>query len=276
MPSLAHEGNPKEDEISISGGSVLSTAQLDIDFQFFGGGVPNVPNVEDPSSLSRVQSCPDVFSWIPYNNAMFWTDQCLSSGGDIFRSFDTQSIITIHQTPTCYGILSQTFPGVAAPQSMSFASTLLSLDSGLPVCGVVLAASIPNSVEVVSCLAVISDWNAGITYLVLFTGDDIKNVTNGSILYSASYTPSIGDYYFIASIQEPGETTVTGKIYSANGYPTSQVWGADITQVMTNLNRAGYIALGHQTSGQASFGRSVNGSCSNDSITMFAYSDTTV
>jgi len=43
MSTLAHEGNPTEDEIIITAGDVLSTAQLDIDFQFFGPTAPNVP-----------------------------------------------------------------------------------------------------------------------------------------------------------------------------------------------------------------------------------------
>ena len=43
MPSLAHEGNPKEDKITIGAGDVLSTATLDIGFLFFGpGDIPNV------------------------------------------------------------------------------------------------------------------------------------------------------------------------------------------------------------------------------------------
>jgi hypothetical protein len=71
MPSLAHEGNPKEDEIIITAGSVLSTAQLDIDFLFF-GGAPNVPSwAATPFKVSS--SCPNVFTWpdgreyIPFN-----------------------------------------------------------------------------------------------------------------------------------------------------------------------------------------------------------------
>ena len=46
MSSLAHEGNPKEDEIIITAGSVLSTAQLDVDFLFLGQG-ENIPILEE-------------------------------------------------------------------------------------------------------------------------------------------------------------------------------------------------------------------------------------
>ena len=59
MPSLAHEGNPKEDTITITGGSVLSTAQLDIDFSFFGGvpNIPNIPNAADDTRSLSSSSC---------------------------------------------------------------------------------------------------------------------------------------------------------------------------------------------------------------------------
>lgn len=56
MPSLAHEGNPKEDEIVISGGSVLSTAQLDIDFLFF-GGTPGVPVGDNAPPFYKFPPC---------------------------------------------------------------------------------------------------------------------------------------------------------------------------------------------------------------------------
>ena len=71
MSSLAHEGNPKEDEIIITAGDVLSTAQLDVDFQFFGGTPPNMPPLDQPFMISS--SCPNVFTWpdereyIPFN-----------------------------------------------------------------------------------------------------------------------------------------------------------------------------------------------------------------
>lgn len=50
MPSLAHEGNPKEDEITITGGEVLSTTTLSIDFA--GGGGLIVP----PEDFTEVVS----------------------------------------------------------------------------------------------------------------------------------------------------------------------------------------------------------------------------
>jgi hypothetical protein len=50
MPALAHEGNPKENEIIITGGSVLSTAQLDIDFQFVGSN-PTIPSATQPAEF---------------------------------------------------------------------------------------------------------------------------------------------------------------------------------------------------------------------------------
>ena len=52
MSSLAHEGNPKEDSITITGGSVLSTAQLDINFSFTGGVNPTFPNPTIPPSVA--------------------------------------------------------------------------------------------------------------------------------------------------------------------------------------------------------------------------------
>ena len=94
MSSLAHEGNPKEDTIIITGGDVLSTASLSIPFLFFGGGQPpNIPPAEPPSNISS--SCPDVLGWpdgrnfIPlyYNDPQsggsltIWTDQGGLLGG---------------------------------------------------------------------------------------------------------------------------------------------------------------------------------------------------
>lgn len=87
MPSLAHEGNPKEDEIIITAGDVLSTAQLTINFA---SGVPFVvvPPENPPGGGSS--SCPDTmlfaegaFSGTPlyYNDSQsggsitVWSDQ---------------------------------------------------------------------------------------------------------------------------------------------------------------------------------------------------------
>lgn len=66
MSSLAHEGNPKEDQIVITGGSVLSTAQLDIDFDFV-GGVPNVP----ASNFG-----PEAYPGCTYSEEYRYVEQC--------------------------------------------------------------------------------------------------------------------------------------------------------------------------------------------------------
>ena len=63
MSSLAHEGNPKEDQIIIAAGDVLSTAQLDIDFLFF-GGAPNIPSIANPNLTHESSTCADVFEWV--------------------------------------------------------------------------------------------------------------------------------------------------------------------------------------------------------------------
>ena len=90
MPSLAHEGNPKEDEIIITAGDVLSTAQLDIDFQFFGPNVPNVPLWADvPFRVSS--SCPNIFTWpdgreyIPFNYNVVQSSGAITTFTDQFQ-----------------------------------------------------------------------------------------------------------------------------------------------------------------------------------------------
>lgn len=275
MPSLAHEGNPKEtDDLVITGGSVLSTAQLDIDFSFFGSdGQELVPDVAEPSERSHASTCSEVFTWAPNVEPMTWSaSPCNSSTGDIVRSFDTASVIGIKQSPNCYGIMSHNFPGVAVPELMSFSSTFIGLDSGAPACGTCLIAHEADSTEDVTCLAIIVDWGTGITYFVQFDGQDIRDVNNGTILYQATYTPSVGDYFYMASTQDSFENTVTAKIYSQNQFAGTVRWGTDMTLTIANLNRAGFIAVGHLTSGKAFFGRSANQACYG-SVTMFTYNE---
>src|SRR3990167_11113766 len=81
MPSLAHEGNPKEDEIIIEAGSVLSTAQLDIDFRFF-GGAPGVPPLV-VSPFHGSSSCTGIFDWPEEREAIPWFYNDAQSGGSL-------------------------------------------------------------------------------------------------------------------------------------------------------------------------------------------------
>ena len=127
MSSLAHEGNPKEDSIIITAGDVLSTAQLDVDFQFFGGTPPNVPPLDQPFNVSA--SCPNVFTWpdgreyIPFNYNDVQSSGAITTFTDQLQEQLTNTQywldLDIESKPNCCGCAFVPFHMVDIP-SMSF------------------------------------------------------------------------------------------------------------------------------------------------------------
>lgn len=114
MPSLAHEGNPKEDEITIGPGDVLSTAILTINLQSYGGVAPISPP-EAPVNPSS-SSCPNVLTWPDDRNPIpfFYNDG--QSGGSLTIFTDAQPddapftsenhkwlVLTLESSPECCG-----------------------------------------------------------------------------------------------------------------------------------------------------------------------------
>lgn len=117
MSSLAHEGNPKEDEIIISGGSVLSTAQLDIDFDFIGGVVPNVP----ASNFG-----PEAYPGCTYSEEYRYVEQC-PLGLRVIDRYDIGSLAGIRLHGSFLGCSGDPSGGfVFAPTEPRFSVDLLS------------------------------------------------------------------------------------------------------------------------------------------------------
>ncbi len=128
MSTLAHEGNPKEDKIVIAAGDVLSTAQLDVDFEFFANSPPpNVPPLDVSFAVSS--SCPNVFTWPDSREYIPFNYNDVQSGGAITTFTDqlqeqlqnTQYWLDldIESKPNCCGCAFVPFFMVDIP-SMSF------------------------------------------------------------------------------------------------------------------------------------------------------------
>lgn len=271
--ALAHEGNPKEDSITIKAGEVTSTATLSIPLPA-GGGISTVPPEPLPDT-GDVSTCDTVFTWGPNYLAFTWNGHAYNSvTGDKTRSFDTTSIIQIATTPTCYGITRAAIPStVTIPDSYSFAISFRGLVSGTPIAGPCFLSAADSIATNATCHAIVVDWSTGFTSFVKFEGASLSSLTNATIIYSAAFLPTDGDYFFLASTQDEFENTVSAKIYAEGDFGGTEKWGLDSTEVVTNICDAGLVAIGGVGSnGTCLFGHSVDDTF-HSSVTMFAYSD---
>lgn len=272
---IAHEGNPKEDSITISGGSVLSTATLTIEAPFVPAPPPTVPPPLEDAPDSDV-SCSDVFAWNDGQTSFAWgPEPCNTSSGDIIRSFDTTGIIRITTTPACYGIHRAQIPGLSdSPELFSFSCSFKSLEFGTPIAGPCFMAARNSTFSEATCYAIVVDWSTGITSFVKWTNASLSSIAFGSILYQAAYLPTGEEYFYLASEQGVFGPSMTAKIYPEGSFGSGLLWGTDIvTETTTNISDAGFVAIGGPGSnGRCYFGHSTLTTCHN-SLTMFGFND---
>jgi hypothetical protein len=297
MPSLAHEGNPKEDDITITGGSVLSTAQLDIDFQFF--GVPNVPSDEESSPTIMSSSCGLAFRWRGAIDDDSFTGRaegrewvylsdapCLGTNGVRTKLADTQMRLRIHSSPACYGALWQKMDPVAyAVESSNWASCSVidwyvgfnGIISGTPRCGPCVWVKDSTKAEIAYLYAMVFDGDAGNIKLCSWAGTSLGSLDNATIHGTINVAPSIGNIFWITISQRPdspGSNYVSMDLRTADfgtslGY--AEFLFEDSTQQAifehTNVRHSkcgmGFVSIGGTTAGEAEWVHSADMSCWN-------------
>lgn len=270
---LAHEGNPKESEpLTVSGGSVHSTATLGVELPF----VPAVPGpiVPPPStSVPIIGTCADVFTWIrtdgnanplifteePCNESVGWT----GSDPPHTIQFDPHLTLTCTPSVSCYGIIQATIAGydTADPDIVEYYSSFLRLLSGTPNAGPCIIASHDGTPEVVSCIAIIPNFSNNTASVVRFSSASLSDIANATVLYSAAYVPTEQDIFYFQSWQ-PGSFTAT--IYSQTLAATRWTSGDLGLTISPNTSTCGFIAIGN-SSGQVVYGAGTGTSCSGGS-----------
>ena len=232
--------------------------------------IPPPPEEDDGES----SSCDTVFTWAPNRLAFTWDGHPYNSvNGDVTRSFDTSSVITITTDAGCYGILRAAVPGALNPESFSFAISFVDLVYGTPVAGPCFISSPSSTYVNATCFAIVVDWATGNTTLAKWENAALSSLNTATIIYQAAFLPTNGDYFYLASVQDPFENTLTAKIYAEGDFGGTVKWGSDFSHVITNVSDAGLVAIGGQGSnGRCQFGHSTNTAFHSD-VTMFGYND---
>lgn len=289
MPSLAHEGNPKEDEIVISGGSVLSTAQLDIDFLFF-GGAPNVPSTSNPNlTVKSTSNCSDVFLWAGQSERtafddfhggksehligqdfVYFHDSGPNIGAVSDSLKDTTLDLQIHSGPTCYGILWKkvfplTFPAtnIAAGDELLLDVQFAGVVSGTPRAGPCIWIDDATEVDSAQLFALVVDLDASLTQLVRFNNASVKSMDFATIL-ATMVLPNVGDRMDMDMLQFPnsvGSNKIFGAIYPlGSGVPRATVQFLfedakpfDGSKARHSKMGVGFVSVGGQKNGIMAF-----------------------
>lgn len=287
MSTLAHEGNPKEDSITISGGSVLSTAQLDINFEFFGGGgVQLTPPAALDVELST--TCAGVFTWPTIESGDDWIyfsdAPCFSTTGSRTKWADGTLDLTITSTPQCYGVIWKHIDPVAYPNSnpagcaridwyVGFNGVL----NGTPRAGPCIWVTDATTHSIAYLYAMIYNGDLGVVQLVKWDGASLADVGYGSVLGTISVTPSVGDIFWLTMAQRPedtGSNEVAADLrpsdFGASLGSCSFVFEDTTQQALYNQVAArhsrcgvGFVSIGGTTGGACQFIHSANMTCWN-------------
>ena len=271
---VAHEGNPRTDSITISGGDVLSTASLEVILP----GPSQAPAVTAPTltGTKLTTICPTVFAWNsdrpdPFNS---WDDSCGNSDiNQVFR-YDSGLAMTVNPSPNCYGVLYNEMEqapsftnnsGTAWPiQQVFFQTAFLTLLSGAPRAGICIAVQDPTrSTANLTLLALVTDWAAGTTGLYYWAAGDIADLSLATSSQVSSYTPSAGENFRLFFRQT--DTGIFGNAFIyTNGF-TDIAWQApntiDLTASIDNPLNYGYIAVGGGQQGSVLFGGVPGATC---------------
>ena len=297
MPSLAHEGNPKEDEIIITAGDVLSTAQLDIDFQFF-GGAPNIPPTADPDLTVISSTCSDVFEWAGENdNDTFqgsasgrdwlYLLQTPASGNSLERYNDQTLHLRINSTEHCYGALWQSFyplhfnnVSATAGQTIDWRVTFNGVIDGVPRAGPAVWLLDGTTHDNATLYAAIVNMEASALWICKWASQSLGTLT---VPLFTMVLPNIGDRIEISMVQEAvsagfGSNGIFVNIYdsSDNLREGSESLFDDInnsaeSQVRHTKMNVGFVSIGGVQGGKLEFKTRI-GSYLEDTTTPFLLS----
>ena len=298
MSSLAAEGNPKEAEIAISGGSVLSTAQLDIDFLSL-APVFVTPSTAEPSPTLQSSTCADVFEWKGLNDNgdflgsaqgrdwMYLSDgPCLGTNGVRTKLNDTTMHLRINSTPTCYGVLWQKVYPLALPgtSTTSAAGSVIywqtgfnGIIDGTPRAGPCIWVADATTHSDAILYAAVIDMDAGNIQLCQWDSASLAAMANATVLGTLSMTPSVGDILWLGISQRPDSVGFNDVFLDlrSSDFGTSKglidfffedtvqqaIYNG--TQVRHNRMGVGFVSVGGPTAGKMEFIHSANESCWN-------------
>lgn len=278
MPTLAHEGNPKEAKIIIAAGDVLSTAQLDVDFLFLPGSaalgvVPGVPSTAEPSPLTtRSYTCGDVFDWPSRETGrgflVLHDAGGLGAPGTSESLRDDDFILHINSTPDCYGIIWQTCFGPHYLQSdpttgggdilwqVAFGGVVDGTPRAGPCCWVKDGTTHASA----TIYALVVNMDTNLTELRSWGGTSLSSVANSTLL-SSMRVPVVGEELLLELLQfGAGDSGAYGFIYNAAGVQQAtcsslfnDVQTFSISTVRHPKMGVGFVSIGGITSGHMDF-----------------------
>ena len=287
MSTLAHEGNPKENSIVIAAGDVLSTAQLDIDFQFFGSQGPNIPPPAEALTLSSY-TCSDVFDWPGKEEGQDWIyfsdSPCQTTNGSRTRWADPTLQLRINSTPACYGVLWQKISPVAYPTSnpasgarIDWRTSFNGVIDGTPRSGPCVWITDATTHAVASLYAAIYNADLGVIQLCSWANASLASIDNATILGTISLAPVVGDIFWLTMAQRPEDVGVnevaidlrSSDLATSKG-SASFVFEDTTQQAIFNQSRVrhnrcgvGFVSVGGVTAGKLEFKHSADQSCQN-------------
>ena len=279
MPSLAHEGNPKEDKIVIASGDVLSTATLDFNFLSLGvvpGVVPHVPSTANSNLFIESSTCNDVFSWPGEQQGIpAWTlrDYYNEIGGSRTITRDRSLELRINSTPTCWGVMWQkvsalaTLPtNKAAGSEIDWTIRFNGLIEGTPRAGICIWVDDATTHLVAKLYALVIDYDLSVMRMMKWDDASLIDKTKGTVLGTISNLPAVNDELLLQMNQFPANigasfNGITAQWSNSSGVAISSVTSLfDETPSLANKQTirhrrcgVGFISIGGTTSGRLAF-----------------------
>ena len=278
MSSLAHEGNPKEDELTITGGSVLSTASLDVQIPLFGN--PTVPSTSEPSRSHISSTCSDVFEWAGENdNGAFlgsatgrdwlYLQQTPGSGNSVERYIDQTLWLRINSTQSCYGALWQSFdplnfnaPTATAGQTIDWQVMFNGVIDGTPRAGPCIWLLDGTSANNATLWAAVVNMEANAIWMCQWVNQSLATLTEP---YDTMVAPNIGDKLELTMIQEAASVGLNsngfyctlfdsaGNVRDTGTYVFDGTNNAEGSQVRHTKMNVGFVSVGGVQGGKLEF-----------------------
>lgn len=216
---VAHEGNPKEAEITIGVGEVLSTATLGVVLPFVPATPPLVPPPVDV--VSMIATCPDVFVWEDTdptinNDPLPISNNGFAQTGAISR-YDARVNVTCSTARDCYGVmwrrvdryanqyLVPAFNQVRIDVNSIYAEIVFGgVISGAPRVGLCLwfenpipsgAIGISPSANFINSYGLVADWITGKSYFCIWQGGSLSDL--GTVVATIDALPTAGQKFII-------------------------------------------------------------------------------